>query len=133
MPPAVHRLGKRDVDAARIDVFGKASGGVIALFAAALEPIVKQPVVIETKAGAAGAVGAQFAAACAKRRPSMVMYLIFLEPMTAPPPPRPWLRMLPSGSFTEMFAAAILYSPAGPQTTTPIFLPRRSLTWHQMT
>ena len=31
-------------------------------FAAVLEPIVKQPVVIETKAGAAGAVGAQFAA-----------------------------------------------------------------------
>ena len=31
-------------------------------FAAVMEPIVKQPVVIETKAGAAGAVGAQFAA-----------------------------------------------------------------------
>jgi tripartite-type tricarboxylate transporter receptor subunit TctC len=31
-------------------------------FAAVLEPIVKQPGVIETKAGAAGAVGAQFAA-----------------------------------------------------------------------
>ena len=31
-------------------------------FAAVLEPIIKQPVVIETKAGAAGAVGAQFAA-----------------------------------------------------------------------
>ena len=30
--------------------------------AAVLEPIIKQPVVIETKAGAAGAVGAQFAA-----------------------------------------------------------------------
>jgi len=33
--------------------------------AAALEPIVKQPVVVETKAGAAGAVGAQFVAAAA--------------------------------------------------------------------
>src|SRR5882672_2082232 len=31
-------------------------------FAAVLEPIIKQPVVIDTKAGAAGAVGAQFAA-----------------------------------------------------------------------
>jgi len=31
-------------------------------FAAALEPLLKQPVIIETKAGAAGAVGAQFAA-----------------------------------------------------------------------
>lgn len=31
-------------------------------FAAALEPLFKQPVVVETKSGAAGAVGAQFAA-----------------------------------------------------------------------
>jgi tripartite-type tricarboxylate transporter receptor subunit TctC len=31
-------------------------------FAAAMEPLLKQPLVIETKAGAAGAVGAQFAA-----------------------------------------------------------------------
>jgi tripartite-type tricarboxylate transporter receptor subunit TctC len=31
-------------------------------FAAALEPLIKQPIVIETKAGAAGQVGAQFAA-----------------------------------------------------------------------
>jgi tripartite-type tricarboxylate transporter receptor subunit TctC len=31
-------------------------------FAAVLEPMIKQPVVLETKAGAAGAVGAQFAA-----------------------------------------------------------------------
>jgi tripartite-type tricarboxylate transporter receptor subunit TctC len=31
-------------------------------FAAGLEPLLKQPVVVETKAGAAGAVGAQFAA-----------------------------------------------------------------------
>jgi tripartite-type tricarboxylate transporter receptor subunit TctC len=31
-------------------------------FAASLEPFIKQPVVIETKAGAAGQVGGQFAA-----------------------------------------------------------------------
>jgi len=31
-------------------------------FAAALEPLIKQPVVVETKSGAAGAVGAQYAA-----------------------------------------------------------------------
>ena len=31
-------------------------------FAAVIEPLLKQPVVVETKAGAAGAVGAQFAA-----------------------------------------------------------------------
>ena len=36
--------------------------------AAALEPILKQPVVIETKAGAAGQVGAQVAASRQARR-----------------------------------------------------------------
>src|SRR3954471_23091508 len=41
---------------------GGAADGVGRPFAAALEPIIKQPVVIDTKAGAAGAVGAQFAA-----------------------------------------------------------------------
>jgi tripartite-type tricarboxylate transporter receptor subunit TctC len=41
---------------------GGASDVVTRPFAAVLEPIVKQPVVIETKAGAAGAVGAQVAA-----------------------------------------------------------------------
>ncbi len=35
---------------------------VIRPFAAALEPVIKQPVVVDTKAGAAGAVGAQVAA-----------------------------------------------------------------------
>ena len=42
---------------------GGATDVVTRPFAAALEPIVKQPVVIDTKAGAAGAVGAQVAAA----------------------------------------------------------------------
>ena len=41
---------------------GGASDVVARPLAAVLEPIIKQPVVIETKAGAAGAVGAQFAA-----------------------------------------------------------------------
>ncbi len=41
---------------------GGATDVVTRPLAAVLEPIVKQPVVIETKAGAAGAVGAQFAA-----------------------------------------------------------------------
>jgi len=41
---------------------GGAADVVARPFAAVLEPIIKQPVVIETKAGAAGAVGAQFAA-----------------------------------------------------------------------
>jgi tripartite-type tricarboxylate transporter receptor subunit TctC len=42
---------------------GGAVDVVVRPFAAALEPLLKQPVVIETKPGAAGAVGAQFAAA----------------------------------------------------------------------
>jgi tripartite-type tricarboxylate transporter receptor subunit TctC len=36
-------------------------------FAAVLEPIIKQPAVIDTKAGAAGAVGAQVAANAGRR------------------------------------------------------------------
>ena len=41
---------------------GGAADVVARPLAAVLEPLIKQPVVIETKAGAAGAVGAQFAA-----------------------------------------------------------------------
>jgi tripartite-type tricarboxylate transporter receptor subunit TctC len=41
---------------------GGAADVVARPFAASLEPLLKQPVVIETKAGAAGQVGAQFAA-----------------------------------------------------------------------
>src|SRR6185503_20666210 len=41
---------------------GGAADVVARPLAASLEPLLKQPVVIETKAGAAGAVGAQFAA-----------------------------------------------------------------------
>src|SRR5215469_10725851 len=41
---------------------GGANDAVTRPFAAALEPILKQPVVVETKAGAAGQVGAQAAA-----------------------------------------------------------------------
>src|ERR1700687_3765563 len=41
---------------------GGASAVVMRPLAAMREPIIKQPVVIETKAGAAGAVGAQVAA-----------------------------------------------------------------------
>src|SRR5215471_18336132 len=41
---------------------GGAADVVVRPFAAMLEPVIKQPCVIETKAGAAGQVGAQFAA-----------------------------------------------------------------------
>ena len=47
---------------------GGANDIVTRPLAAAMEPILKQPVVVETKAGAAGAVGAQVAARCQARR-----------------------------------------------------------------
>ena len=43
--------------------------------AAVMEPIVKQPVVVETKAGAAGAVGAQFAANARPDGYTMLMHI----------------------------------------------------------
>ena len=44
---------------------GGAADVVARPLAAVMEPLIKQPIVIETKAGAAGAVGAQYAAAAA--------------------------------------------------------------------
>ena len=46
--------------------------------AAVMEPIVKQPVVVETKAGAAGAVGAQFAANARPDGYTMLMHITSL-------------------------------------------------------
>lgn len=48
-------------------------------FAAGLEPIVKQPVVIETKAGAAGAVGAQFAATAKPDGYTLLVHIVSLS------------------------------------------------------
>src|ERR1700754_4002572 len=44
-------------------------------FAAVLEPLIKQPAVIETKAGAAGAVGAQFAASAKPDGYTMLLHI----------------------------------------------------------
>jgi tripartite-type tricarboxylate transporter receptor subunit TctC len=44
-----------------------------------LEPIIKQPVVIETKAGAAGAVGAQFAANAKPDGYTMLMHIVSIS------------------------------------------------------
>lgn len=44
-----------------------------------LEPIIKQPVVIETKAGAAGAVGAQFAANARPDGYTMLMHIVSIS------------------------------------------------------
>ena len=48
-------------------------------FAAVLEPIIKQPVVIETKAGAAGAVGAQFAAAAKPDGYTLLVHIVSIS------------------------------------------------------
>ena len=45
-------------------------------FAAVLEPVIKQPVVIETKAGAAGAVGAQVAASAKPDGYTMLVHIV---------------------------------------------------------
>jgi tripartite-type tricarboxylate transporter receptor subunit TctC len=47
-------------------------------FAAALEPLLKQPVVIETKAGAAGAVGAQYAATAKPDGYTLLIHIVSL-------------------------------------------------------
>src|SRR5690242_20085743 len=48
-------------------------------FAAVLEPIVKQPVVIETKAGAAGQVGAQFAASAKPDGYTLLLHIVSIS------------------------------------------------------
>src|SRR6185312_2881602 len=48
-------------------------------FAAVLEPLVKQAVVIETKAGAAGAVGAQFAATAKPDGYTLLVHLVSIS------------------------------------------------------
>jgi tripartite-type tricarboxylate transporter receptor subunit TctC len=48
-------------------------------FAAVLEPLVKQPVVIETKAGAAGQVGAQFAASAKPDGHTLLVHIVSIS------------------------------------------------------
>ena len=55
-----------------VDVVGPPAGRV-------LEPILKQPVVIETKAGAAGQVGAQFAANAKPDGYTLLMHIVSIS------------------------------------------------------
>src|SRR5690242_9179893 len=48
-------------------------------FAAVLEPIIKQPCVIETKAGAAGQVGAQFAATAKPDGYTLLIHIVSIS------------------------------------------------------
>ena len=58
---------------------GGAADVVARPFAAALEPILKQPVVIETKAGAAGQVGAQFAASASPDGYTLLVHIVSIS------------------------------------------------------
>src|SRR5689334_12730761 len=58
---------------------GGAADVVARPFAAVLEPLLKQPVVIETKAGAAGAVGAQFAANAKPDGYTMLVHIVSIS------------------------------------------------------
>src|SRR3954469_7249834 len=48
-------------------------------YAAVLEPLIKQPCVIETKAGAAGQVGAQFAAAAKPDGYTLLLHIVSIS------------------------------------------------------
>src|SRR5262249_51177693 len=48
-------------------------------FAAVLEPIIKQPAVIDTKAGAAGAVGAQVAASARPDGYTLLLHIVSIS------------------------------------------------------
>jgi len=58
---------------------GGAADVVARPFAAILEPLMKQPVVIETKAGAAGQVGAQFAAAAKPDGYTLLIHIVSIS------------------------------------------------------
>ena len=58
---------------------GGAADVVARPFAAGLEPLLKQPVVIETKAGAAGAVGAQFAASAKPDGYTLLVHIVSIS------------------------------------------------------
>jgi tripartite-type tricarboxylate transporter receptor subunit TctC len=58
---------------------GGAADVVARPLAAVMEPLLKQPVVIETKAGAAGAVGAQFAASAKPDGYTLLMHIVSIS------------------------------------------------------
>jgi len=58
---------------------GGAADVVARPFAAVIEPLLKQPLVIETKAGAAGQVGAQFAAAAKPDGYTLLMHIVSIS------------------------------------------------------
>ena len=72
IPPAPSRLINPFPPGRAADVVGRP-------FAAALEPIIKQPVVIDTKAGAAGAVGAQFAASAKPDGYTLLVHIVSIS------------------------------------------------------
>ena len=76
-------------------------------FAAVLEPLVKQPVVIETKAGAAGQVGAQFAASAKPDGYTLLVHIVSIsgfaevDKLFGRPPKFTRADFIPIARFTE--------------------------------
>ena len=76
-------------------------------FAAVLEPIIKQAVVIETKAGAAGQVGAQFAAAAKPDGYTLLVHIVSIsgfaevDKLFGRPPKFTRADFIPIARFTE--------------------------------
>jgi tripartite-type tricarboxylate transporter receptor subunit TctC len=76
-------------------------------FAAVLEPLLKQPVVIETKAGAAGSVGAQFAAAAKPDGYTLLVHIVSIsgfaevDKLFGRPPKFTRADFIPIARFTE--------------------------------
>ena len=86
---------------------GGAADVVARPFAAVLEPLVKQAVVIETKAGAAGQVGAQFAAAAKSDGYTLLVHIVSIsgfaevDKLFGRPPKFTRADFIPIARFTE--------------------------------
>jgi tripartite-type tricarboxylate transporter receptor subunit TctC len=95
---------------------GGAADVVARPFAAILEPIIKQPVVIETKAGAAGQVGAQFAASAAPDGYTLLIHIVSIsgfaevDKLFGRPPKFTRADFIPIARFTEGPMAIIVNS-----------------------
>ena len=78
-PPAQEAYPSRAITFVNPFPPGGAADVVARPLASVMEPLLKQPIVIETKAGAAGAVGAQFAAAAKPDGYTMLIHIVSIS------------------------------------------------------